>query len=168
MATDIKNGHGERVVRLRWAPALERTIEMSDNTATARALYEAWEKRDFDALAETLADGVSFNDATSGRVIEGKADVKDFYASWAVACPDSVAGATVVAASDDTVAIEGVWAGTNTGPFGPLPATGRSVSMPWANVLHFDPDGRIIGGAAYANLLPVMIQLGHMQPPAEG
>jgi len=139
---------------------------MSDNAATAQSLYEAWEKRDFDALVENMADGVVFNDATSGRVINGKADVREFYASWATACPDSVCGATVIVASDDAVAIEGVWEGTNTGAFGPLPATGRSVSMPWANVLRFDADGRIIGGSAYANLLPVMVQLGHIEPPA--
>jgi len=139
---------------------------MSDNAATARALYDAWAKRDFDAVVENMADGVSFNDTTSGQIIKGKADVRDFYASWAIACPDSVSGATVVAASDDAVAIEGLWEGTNTGAFGPLPATGRSVSMPWVNVLRFDTDGRIIGGSAYANLLPVMVQLGHMEPPA--
>ena len=47
-----------------------------------------------------------------------------------------------------------------------LPATGRSVSLPWVNILRFDSDGRIIGGGAYYDLLTVMTQLGHMQPPA--
>jgi steroid delta-isomerase-like uncharacterized protein len=139
---------------------------MSDNAATARSLYEAWERRDFDAVVENMTDDVLFNDATSGQLIKGKTDVRDFFASWATACPDSVCGATVVAAADDAVAIEGLWEGTNTGPFGPLAATGRSVSMPWVNVLRFDTDGRISGGSAYANLLPVMIGLGHVEPPA--
>ena len=136
--------------------------------ATARSLYDAWERRDFDAVVENMADGVSINDTTSDQLIKGRTAVKEFFASWAVACPDSVCGATIVAASDDTVTIEGVWAGTNTGAFGPFPATGRSVSMPWVNVLRFDPDGRIIDGSVYANLLPVMIQLGHIEPPAAG
>ncbi len=61
---------------------------------------------------------------------------------------------------------EGVYAGTNTGAFGPFPATGRSVSLPWINVLRFDSDGRIIGGGAYYDQLTVMTQLGHMEPPA--
>src|SRR4051794_37468043 len=110
---------------------------MSDNAATARSLYDAWEKRDFDGVVENMVDDVFFNDATSGRDIKGKADVRDFYATWATACPDSVCGAVVVAASEDAVAIEGLWEGTNTGAFGPLPASGRSVSMPWVNVLRF-------------------------------
>ena len=139
---------------------------MTDTTGTGRSLYEAWEKRDFGALEDCLADGVSFNDAPQGQVVKGKASVKDWYASWATACPDSVAGATLIAASDDTAVFEGVYAGTNNGAFGPFPATGRSVSLPWVNVLRFDADGRIIGGGAYYDLLTVMTQLGHMESPA--
>jgi steroid delta-isomerase-like uncharacterized protein len=138
---------------------------MSDTSAAGQALYESWEKRDFDAFEACLAEGVSFHDAARGQTITGKAAVKDWYASWVTACPDSVAGATVVATSDDTAVFEGVFAGTNTGAFGPFPATGRSVSLPWTNVLRFDSDGRIIGGAAYYDQLTVMIQLGHMEAP---
>jgi steroid delta-isomerase-like uncharacterized protein len=126
-----------------------------------------WEKRDFDTVEACFADDVSFHDAPSDQVVKGKAAVKDWYASWAAACPDSVAGATVVAASEDAAVFEGVWSGTNTGPFGPFPATGRPVSLPWLNVLRFDAEGRIAGGAAYYDQLTVLIQLGHMAPPTE-
>jgi steroid delta-isomerase-like uncharacterized protein len=141
---------------------------MANITAAGRSLYEAWEKRDFEAFKDRLADGVSFNDASRSQVVKGKAAVTDWYASWATACPDSVAGATVVAASDDTAVFAGVYAGTNTGAFGPFPATGRSVSLPWLNVLRFDSEGRIIGGSAYYDQLTVMTQLGHLEPPAGG
>ena len=141
---------------------------MNDHADTARAVYDAWERRDLDAVVENMADDVALHDTVSGQVINGTTDVRAYFASWATACPDSVCGATVVAASDDTVAIEGVWVGTNTGTFGPHPATGLPVSMPWANVLRFDAAGRIIGGSAYANLLPVMIQLGHLEAPGAG
>ena len=139
---------------------------MANNAATAQTMFDAWEKRDFDAFAEQLAGDVSFNDAPRGQVVTGQANVRDWYASWATAFPDAVAGATVVAESGDTVAIEGLFAGTNTGDFGPLSATGRSVSLPWANVLRFDSDGRIIAGSAYYDRLTLMIQLGHIDAPA--
>ena len=71
----------------------------------------------------------------------------------------------MVAASGDTAVFEGVYAGTNDGAFGPLPATGRSVTLPGVNVLRFDSEGKIIGGSAYYDLLTVMTQLGHMEPP---
>jgi steroid delta-isomerase-like uncharacterized protein len=139
---------------------------MADNAATAQTLFDAWEKRDFDTFEEQLAGDVSLNDAPRGQVVNGQANVRDWYASWATAFPDAVAGATVVAGSGDAVAIEGVFAGTNTGDFGPLPATGRAVSVPWANVLRFDGDGRIIAGSAYYDQLTIMIQLGHIDAPS--
>ena len=137
---------------------------MSDNTAVAQSLFKAWEKRDFKALGKRLADGVTLHDVPRGQLIKGKADVTEYYASWTAACPDAVVDATIVAASDDTVAVEGVWAGTNTGPFGSLPPTGRSISMPWANLLRFDPSGLVMQGTAYYDQLTALTQLGHMDP----
>jgi steroid delta-isomerase-like uncharacterized protein len=139
---------------------------MADNAVTAQTLFDAWEKRDFATFAEQLAGEVSLQDAPRGQIVEGQASVRDWYAAWAAAFPDAVAGATVVAASGDTVAIEGVFAGTNTADFGPYPATGRSVSLPWANVLRFSDEGRIIAGSAYYDQLTLMIQLGHIDAPA--
>jgi steroid delta-isomerase-like uncharacterized protein len=152
------------VIRSIFTVERGRATDMSDITAAGRSLYESWEKRDFDAVEACFADAVSFHDASRGQVVEGKAAVKDWYASWVTACPDSSAGASVVAASDDTAVFEGVWAGTNTGAFGPFPATGRSVSLPWLNVLRFDSERRIVGEAAYYDQLTVMTQLGHAEP----
>jgi len=139
---------------------------MTDNSAVGQSLFDAWEKREFDVMVENMAEDVSFNDAPRNQVITGKAAVRDWYASWAGACPDGVAGGNVIAASGDTVAVEGVYVGTNTGPFGPFAATGKSVSMPWVNVLRFGSDGKIVGGAAYYDQLTIMVQLGHLQAPA--
>jgi steroid delta-isomerase-like uncharacterized protein len=138
---------------------------VADNASIAQALFDAWEKRDFEAFGDQLARDISLNDAPRGQTVDGQADVRDWYASWATAFPDAVAGATVTCASGDTVTIEGLFAGTNTGDFGPLAATGRSVSVPWANVLRFDNDGRIIAGSAYYDQLTIMIQLGHIDAP---
>ncbi len=138
---------------------------MADSAVIAQTFFDAWEKRDFETCGAQLAGDVSLNDAPRGQVVNGQTNVRDWYASWATAFPDAVAGATVVAASGNTVAIEGLFAGTNTGDFGPLPATGRSVSVPWANVFRFDSDGRIIAASAYYDQLTIMIQLGHIDAP---
>jgi steroid delta-isomerase-like uncharacterized protein len=139
---------------------------MPDYTAPGQSLFDAWEKRDFDAIGQLMDEDVAFIDAPRQQTVRGRNAVRDWYASWADACPDAVAGGKVIAASEDTVAVAGVYAGTNTGPFGPLPATGRSVSMPWANVLRFGSDGKIVGGAAYYDQLTILTQLGHIQAPA--
>jgi steroid delta-isomerase-like uncharacterized protein len=139
---------------------------MPNNATAGKTLFDAWEKRDVDAIAQHFAENVSFTDAPRQQEIKGRAAVRDWYASWATACPDGVAGANVVAASDDTVAVEGLYVGTNTGPFGPMAATGRSVKLPWTNILRFGSDGKIVGGAAYYDQLTLLTQLGHMQAPS--
>jgi steroid delta-isomerase-like uncharacterized protein len=138
---------------------------MADSALIAQTFFDAWEKRDFETFGAQLAADVSLNDAPRGQVVNGQTNVRDWYASWATAFPDAVAGATVVAASGDSVAIEGLFAGTNTGDFGPLPATDRSVSVPWVNVLRLNSDGRIIAASAYYDQLTIMIQLGHIDDP---
>jgi steroid delta-isomerase-like uncharacterized protein len=136
---------------------------MSDNAAIAEAVFEAWERRDFDAVVENMVENVCVN--WPGGTVNGKADVKDWYASWYNACPDSVAGALCVGVTGDTAVMEGVYAGTNTGTFGPFPATARTVSVPWANVYRFDTDGRIVSVNAYIDQVTLLTQLGHMDPP---
>jgi steroid delta-isomerase-like uncharacterized protein len=140
--------------------------DMTDSAAGALSLFGAWEKRDFNGLVQQMADNVVVNDFPRGVVIKGPSDVKDWFAAWAEACPDSTAGVTVAAASDDTAVTQGLYAGTNTGPFGPLAATGRSVSMPFANVIRFDGNGRIVEFSAYYDQLTLLIQLGHAEAPA--
>jgi steroid delta-isomerase-like uncharacterized protein len=139
---------------------------MTDNAGTASAAFDAWEKRDFDGVVKDMAEDVEVTDRSTGEKIKGRANVKAFYASWATACPDSTCGYEVVAASDDAVAIEGLWAGTNTGPFGPFEASGRSVAMPWINNLHFNGDGQITNVSVLYDQMGVLTQLGHVPLPA--
>jgi steroid delta-isomerase-like uncharacterized protein len=138
--------------------------QMADTAAIATAVYDAWARRDFDAMVTGMADDVCVN-SPGGVVVNGKADVKDWYSSWVTACPDSVSGAVCVAATADTAVVEGLYAGTNTGPFGPFPATGRAVSVPWTNVHRFDGAGRLVSVNVYYDQLTLMTQLGHMEAP---
>jgi steroid delta-isomerase-like uncharacterized protein len=136
---------------------------MPDNAAIAESIFEAWEKRDFDAIVQNMVDDVVVN-APGPVIVNGKAAVKDWYASWATACPDGVAGATCVGATSDTAVMEGIYAGTNTGAFGPFTATGCTVSLPWTNVYRFDSAGKIANVNAYFDQVTLLTQLGHMEP----
>ena len=138
---------------------------MSDNSDTANAAFEAWEKRDFNAVVENMTEDVVVTDRARGETIKGRADVKAFYTSWATACPDSTCGYEVVAASGDAVAVEGLWKGTNTGPFGPFGPSGRTVRMPWINNLRFNGDGKIINVSVLYDQMGVLSQLGHVTLP---
>lgn len=141
---------------------------MSANAETAISLFDAWEQRNFDALEKLFADDIAIIDSPAGQTMNGKSDAREWFGTWASACPDSVAGVSVAAASDEAVVLEGVYVGTNTGDFGPMPATGRSVSMPFATILRFDTDGRVCNFTGYYDQVTLMSQLGHMETPAAG
>lgn len=134
---------------------------MTDRAARALSLFDAWERRDYGAVMEHMAKGALVKDAPRGLVLGDPSDVRDWFESWVTACPDATAGATVPVASTDGAVVQGVYVGTNTGPFGPLPATGRAVSMPFAIVIRFDAAGRVTEYSVYYDQLTLLTQLGH-------
>src|SRR5690242_13205012 len=139
---------------------------MANTGATALQLFELWEKRDFDGVMKFMSDTGSVSDHPRGAVIKDRSEIRAWFAAWAEACPDSTAGVTVASSSDSVAVTQGQYVGTNTGPLGPLAATGRSVSMPFANVLRFDGDGRVLEFAAYYDQLTLLTQLGHIAAPS--
>jgi SnoaL-like polyketide cyclase len=50
--------------------------------------------------------------------------------------------------------------GTNDGPLGPFPATGRQWTLPICEMWHFDADGSVVGGEIYYDQAALLAQLG--------
>ncbi|MGC4787229.1 ester cyclase [Micromonospora sp. DT178] len=74
-----------------------------------------------------------------------------------------------VVAAGDRVAVHWRAAGTQAGPFGPVPPTGQVVSYSGASFLRFDDAGRIIDVWSCNELFQLLQQLGvEMLPPAAG
>jgi steroid delta-isomerase-like uncharacterized protein len=139
-------------------------VATATRAQAALELFEAWERRDFDAAAELVADNIAFQDHPAQRAINGRREFLDWHESWAKAATDSTASPRLLDAGDQAV-ILGVWRGTNDGQFGPFPATGRRVDVPFVFVANFDDQGRIAGGGAYYDYMTMLVQLGHMEPP---
>jgi hypothetical protein len=78
------------------------------------------------------------------------------------ACDDATAGAKATVASASGAVIEGTYAGTNTGPLGPMPASGNKVSMPFAVVFGFDAAGMVTTYDVYYDQYTLLAQLGHV------
>ena len=80
--------------------------------------------------------------------------------------PDLRYKITEVVAGEASVAIRWRAAGTQTGPFGPVPVTGRTVSYSGATFLRLGADGRIADAWSVNELFQVLQQLGvEMLPP---
>lgn len=55
--------------------------------------------------------------------------------------------------------------GTNDGPLGPLPPTGRQVSMRFCEIREYGADGKAVRGELFYDQVTMLVQLGHMPPP---
>ena len=61
----------------------------------------------------------------------------------------------------DTVVAEFTGRGINDGPLGPMPKSGRQLNMAFCEIMRFNPQGQIISGATYYDVMTMMTQLGH-------
>ncbi len=138
------------------------------NVEAHRTAHESWERRDFGAAVSGMVEDFTYKDHPRGLSIKSREEFKDYIAAWAQAFPD---GKITEVERDhdagDTSVAQFTLRATNDGPFGPFPATGRSVSVPLCEILHFDSEGRIVSEEIYYDQMSLLVQLGHAEPPAE-
>ena len=116
-------------------------------SSTVREVFEkgtrAFNAHDVEGFAETMAEDVTTR-APGNVDLGGKAAVKAFYRSWIDAFPDAHVEIKAAYVLDDAVIEDGVFTGTHRATLrtasGDLPATGRSVSVEYIQVLRFRGD----------------------------
>ena len=136
-------------------------------TLTIREVFQAgtdaFNAHDIDGFAEVLADDVVF-DAPGMPRDSGRAACAAFYRGWIEAFPDARVEVDAVHEAGDGVMVEeGRFVGTHAGPLttpgGAIPATGRSVEVPYVHVLHFRDGRHVFLGLTFDRLL-MLEQLG--------
>ena len=133
------------------------------NVKTYRAGHDAFNRRDFDALVKEYTDGISWIDRAQGTTFTTPQAFKDdFLGGWIQASSDcQVTDATYTDAGEMVVA-RFTGRGTNDGPLGPFPPTGKKWALPICEMWHFDADGRVVGGEIYYDQVSLLKQLGHL------
>jgi steroid delta-isomerase-like uncharacterized protein len=136
---------------------------MADNATLARSLYEAFNNRDFDLLAEAIAPEGTITMMGTGQTLHGPEGSRQYNTMWDTAFPDGMVTVDRIIAQDDLVAVEFTGRGTHTGtlvtPAGAIPATGRSVTLKFLDVLEF-ADGKLMAQRNYFDTGSMMTQLG--------
>ena len=136
---------------------------MTDNETLARSLYEAWNERNFDELAEATAPDGTVTIIGSGDTFEGPEGARRFGTMWAEGFPDSMVTVDRVIASGDQVVVEYTGRGTHTGTLatsmGDIPATGRSITLQFCAVMEFQ-NGKVRRQRTYFDTGSMMTQLG--------
>ena len=136
----------------------------SRNVETFRAAHQAFNKRDFEAVLNVMTEDVIYHDRARGVTFEGRSGFRQFMESWVAAFSRAEVSEPKYSDAGNTVIAEFIARGTNDGPLGPLPMTGRSMQVPFCEIMTFDEKGQIVSGAIYYDQLSIMSQLGHAQP----
>jgi steroid delta-isomerase-like uncharacterized protein len=136
---------------------------MADNATLARRMHEAWNERNFDEMAEATAPDGVLTIAGSGDTFEGAEGSRAFSAMWADGFPDGKVTVDRVIDSGDYVVVEYTGRGTHTGTLatsmGEIPATGRSLTLEFCDVMEFR-NGKLQNQKTYFDTGSMMAQLG--------
>ncbi|MFI1162267.1 ester cyclase [Streptomyces sp. NPDC020801] len=136
---------------------------MADNEQFVRHLFEAWNNRDYDAIAGAVAPDCTLVEEGSGRTLKGPQGFTKLAKALFDAMPDGKFHLDHLTAQGDTVVIEYTGNGTQTGDLilhaGTVPATGREVTVHACDIYEVH-DGKVTEARAYLDTGGIMAQLG--------
>ncbi len=138
----------------------------SRNVETFRAAHDAFNRRDFDAVIASFTDSFAYVDHPRNRTLN-RQEFKDvFMRGWADSFSDARVTEREYVDGGDVVVCRFTGRGTNNGPIEGAPPTGRTMSLPFVEILRFDSQGRVTGGEAIYDQVTILTQLGLMPQPA--
>jgi steroid delta-isomerase-like uncharacterized protein len=135
------------------------------NVETFIAAHQAFNRRDFEAVVNAVAEDVTYRDRARDITFRGRAGFKEFMQGWVAAFSNAEVCEPVYIDGGDTVIAQFTACGDNDGPLGTLPATGKPVKFHFCEVLSFNDAGQVVSGDAYYDQLSIMVQLGHAEAP---
>jgi len=139
----------------------------AENIQIVESMAEAINARNLEALDHLVAqDVVRHSAATADLVVTNLEEFRAFLRSDFATVPDSVQTIDLIFANDEYVAMRATYSGTQNGPMGPFPASGKKLTLPFIGILRIE-DGKVAEIWVEWDNLHALAQLGHLQPPAE-
>lgn len=137
-------------------------MNTDQNKAVIHRFLEAWNNRQTDLFDELVApDVVRHCEATPGIQVTNLAQLKDFLRTDSAAFPDSVQTIVRLAAEGDLVAAWTRYEGTQQGPLGPLPPTGRRAAFDFGAFFRME-GGKIAEWWVTWDNMKILSDLGHL------
>ena len=138
----------------------------TNNVEALRAAHESWNRRDFAGLVRNAAEGLVYTDNARGLKLNSRDKFLEWTEAWAKAFSDGqITNPEYIDAGDIVVARFTV-EGTNDGPLGSFPPSGRRISLQFCEICQLDKQGRVVSGGCYYDQYTLLTQLGHVQPLA--
>lgn len=139
--------------------------QLEANKELVGRFTEATNAADWDALAEIVAENFTRHSAaTTGPPVTSHDEFIELQESFLVSFPDQHVTIEQLIAEEDYVAARAIYTGTQTGPMGKLPATGRTVEAPFMAMFRIE-GGRVAELWVEWDNLAMLTQLGVFPPP---
>jgi steroid delta-isomerase-like uncharacterized protein len=136
------------------------------NVETLRAAHESWNRRDFHSVVRDAVESLVYTDHSRNHTLNTRDKFREWTQEWAKAFSDGRITKPQYIDAGEIVITQFVVEGTNDGPFAGMPATGRRITLPFCEIVHFDRQGRTVSGSCYYDQLTILTQLGHAKPLA--
>jgi len=145
----------------------DHEAQLNANKALVNEFGKATNNADWAAFDSLLTDDFTRHcDATPGVVIETREAFVELQENFYASTPDQKIIMDFMVAEGDKVAAYATYTGTQTGPLGDLPATGKSVSSKFITIFRIE-NGRIAELWVEWDNLSMLTQLGHFPPPGD-
>jgi steroid delta-isomerase-like uncharacterized protein len=145
-------------------------MSVQDNLKLDEENFAAWNAHDVDGSLALYADDVVWQDLGSPQAMQGKEAARQYIQGWFTAFPDMKITVTNRVITEDQLAGELEFTGTNSGPLQlgpgmpPIPATGRTVNGKGTYFVRFK-NGKVAEVHTYPDAAGMMMQLGLMPMP---
>ena len=137
----------------------------TDYSSHVRRMFdEVINNKNLDAIDELVAP--SFMNHSMPMPEPGPAGFRQVISAFTTAFPDMRVDIDDVIVDGDRVATRGTMTGTHDGEFNGIPATGRSVNIPYIDVWRFDGD-KAVENWVTMDMLGMMQQLGVVPEPSQ-
>jgi steroid delta-isomerase-like uncharacterized protein len=141
--------------------------QLKANKSLIMTFVEATNNADWAAFDSLLTDDFTRHcDATSGVVIDSREAFVELQEGFLASTPDQEIITEFMLAEGDMVAAYATYAGTQTGPLGDLPASGKYAEMKFITIFRIE-NGQIAELWVEWDNMAMLMQLGHFPPPAD-
>ena len=134
------------------------------NADTHAELHSLFNDRDIDSVLKRMSDDITYTDHARGMTMRGQQEVRGWLEGWVSSLDGKCTEMRYIDAGDTSIALF-VGRGTQNGPLGPFPPSGRDVAFDLCEILRYDADGTVIEGEIYFDQVGVLAQLGHIDLP---
>lgn len=141
-------------------------MNIENNKAAVTAFVHAISEQEWATMDALLADDVVRRSRTYGQTeLRGRAQLVQFLKNEAMTFPDAHQKILYLVAEEDRVAAALQFTGTQKGPMGPFPASGRRIQANFLAMFRLR-EGRIAEVWVEWDNLSALLQLGHLTLPS--